>query len=466
MNLILSDTCDHSLPEDVSTSETQRGDGNGRGQATAAEADWRQCIVVSCQRQASERRPKPSRLGATATGGTSSTHSLPSPFRPDLEVIVTDVASFDGSQASIDGPIMQPEISVVVPVFNVQEYITKCVTSILVQTYSDFELILIDDGSTDGSGALCDALALTDSRIVAVHQHNQGLSAARNAGLDLAIGSHVSFVDSDDWIHPECLRSLRELVDASQAEISMCAVTRLASEEEAAGMLAGDSLVQAGSEVVRDMVEGRREHLSDANIACAKLYDRRIFEGIRFPLGRLHEDEFTTYRLLLRAERVVHTTAELYMYRQRPGSITGANRSFESRLDAIDAFLERRQTLQSIGLQYNDRSERTQLFGMFMQANSAYLRMSGRQRADASGRLRATAGELARIPQSPITRLTYQMARVVPGASTMRAHRALIGLASLRGRDAAAGSSGGSRESTATPFEDRDRVPGDVEGQP
>lgn len=327
---------------------------------------------------------------------------------------------------------MAPSVSIVVPVYRVEAYLEKCVNSILAQTHRDFELILIDDGSPDHCGEICDSFARADSRIRVIHQPNQGLSVARNVGLEYSRGKYVGFVDSDDWVHSRYTEALFELAEKSSADISTCAHQRLLTEEERSVEYPGNLRVQSGNEVVLDLVEGRGQGFGSVETATAKLYDRRLFEQIRFPPGRLHEDEFTTYKLLLRADRVVRTDAELYMYRQRSDSIMASRSSFQSRMDAIDAFLERRAVLRSANLDYDDRSERSYLFAMFMRANLDWVQMTESERECSKSRLRATARRLLRIPQSPVTRVTYFGALISPGDGATRSYGLLTASARLR----------------------------------
>lgn len=227
-----------------------------------------------------------------------------------------------------------PTISVIVPVYKVEKYIHRCVDSILGQTYEDFELILVDDGSPDNCGPICDEYAAKDSRIVVIHQENGGLSAARNAGLDWIFAHSdsqwLTFIDSDDWVHQSFLSVLMDGVMRFNVNVSICGVQRVAS--------------MATSEI-----EWKDTHCSDTEvlysqnefsmIACAKLYNRKAFEEIRFPVGKLHEDIYTTYKLLFLYPTVAVSDCPLYYYWQNPDSITHKRWS-KKRLDEILAIEE------------------------------------------------------------------------------------------------------------------------------
>ena len=224
------------------------------------------------------------------------------------------------------------QISVIVPVYKVEPYIHRCVDSILGQSFSDFELILVDDGSPDNCGVICDAYAQKDSRVHVIHQENGGLSLARNAGIDwMLVNSEaqwLTFVDSDDCIHPEMLERLLRAARQQKTLISVCAYTETSGGElpEADGR---QEFWQAADFFV--------EHYVSAVIACGKLYHRSCFSQIRYPAGKLHEDEFVTYRLLFAAERIAFLPSPLYAYFVNPKGITKRTWS-PKRLDAWEAY--------------------------------------------------------------------------------------------------------------------------------
>lgn len=229
-------------------------------------------------------------------------------------------------------------ISVIVPVYKVEPYLRECVDSILAQTYTDFELILVDDGSPDNCGAICDEYAAQDSRIRVIHQDNGGLSAARNAGLDIARGEFVTFVDSDDAIHPEYLSFLLEIHYKTGADISVCHFLRY-SEEIPEAELCG---IEISAEMTgrQSCYELYGEEAVVYTTAWGKLYRSDLFEGIRYPVGWIHEDEATTYKLLFRAHKVAVMDNALYFYRQNPDGIINTGFSVK-RYHAIAAFEER-----------------------------------------------------------------------------------------------------------------------------
>lgn len=231
------------------------------------------------------------------------------------------------------------KISVIVPVYKVENYLQKCLESIVTQTYDNLEIILIDDGSPDGCGAVCDGYAARDPRILVVHQENKGLSAARNAGLELATGDWIGFVDSDDWLEPDLYEYLLSHALQYDADIAVCgrideyadhskveSMERLqhVSRHDALGLLFQDTLLQS--------------HVWD------KLFRRYLFRDIRFPVGRCYEDVAVMYRLFAAANSLVLLPEAKYHYLQRIGS-TVNSLSFRAEVDLVIAFMERFQTL-------------------------------------------------------------------------------------------------------------------------
>lgn len=227
-------------------------------------------------------------------------------------------------------------ISVIVPIYNVEKYIKRCVDSIIVQTFEDFELILVDDGSTDNCGVICDEYASHDSRIHVIHQKNGGLSAARNAGIDWAFANSdsewLSFIDSDDWVHPYYLEALHQGAILCGVDVVIGDFERTESENPCVD----ESKIVATMQNVEDFY---CEHCVTATVAWGKLYRKECFKRIRYPVGRIHEDEFVTYRILFRYDKVAVINQPLYAYYQRKNSIM-QNRWSVRNVDAIWAHRE------------------------------------------------------------------------------------------------------------------------------
>lgn len=226
-----------------------------------------------------------------------------------------------------------PQISVIVPVYNVEPYLRRCVDSILGQTFTDFELILVDDGSPDNCPAICDEYAMKDSRVHVIHQENGGLSAARNAGLDWAFANSdsqwFSFVDSDDWVHPRYLSILLCAALEYNVNISMC------EAEHTNGMgYAVPKVIQKSFSISSEEAYTSRYGMS--MMAWGKLYRRDCFNIVRFPIGKLHEDAFTTYRLIFSTPNVAVCDTPLYYYFYNTEGITHSPWTIK-RLDEVEA---------------------------------------------------------------------------------------------------------------------------------
>lgn len=231
-----------------------------------------------------------------------------------------------------------PTISVIVPVYKVEPYLRQCVDSILGQTFRDFELILVDDGSPDGCPAICDEYAEQDSRVKVIHKENGGLSSARNVGLDVAKGEYISFVDSDDWIARGMLEAMFHKCVEFGADLAICNVTKCIDEKR---IIEDSSPMQdecfSQDDFVKKMIANQAWRYI---IACSKLYHRKLFEEIRFPEGFIHEDEAIAHRIAGRCKKIVTTSEVMYFYRQAEGSITNAPLTIK-RTDMLSALADR-----------------------------------------------------------------------------------------------------------------------------
>lgn len=236
-----------------------------------------------------------------------------------------------------------PNISVIVPVYKVEPYLHRHVDSILSQTYGDFELILVDDGSPDSCGEICDEYAALDSRIHVIHQENGGLSAARNAGLDYVFENSdskwINFIDSDDWVHETYLEALLTAAEKYSVDISLCGHMDISDGEfpTEKSNFDGEKLF-TGKEACMNVYNGGKNCVSYI-ISCAKLYRKELFTDIRFPVGRIHEDEFTTYKLLYKSEHIAEVGRQLYYYYKNIDGITKSGFTIK-RFDAVDAICE------------------------------------------------------------------------------------------------------------------------------
>ncbi len=232
-----------------------------------------------------------------------------------------------------------PLVSVIIPVYNVEAFLERCVRSVLEQTYPELEVLLIDDGSTDGSGALCDALAQTDARILVLHKPNGGLSDARNCGIEAARGDWLTFLDSDDALDLAFVQTMVDAARQQDAELVICDYLRM--DEADVPLEEPYRHVEAFTADGFSAYEHDYGHGGVQNtIACAKLYARELIGTTRFPVGKLHEDEYITYQWICRARRVCYVAQQLYRYRVRQGSIM-TKRLTRRNLDAAAAYEER-----------------------------------------------------------------------------------------------------------------------------
>lgn len=255
-------------------------------------------------------------------------------------------------------------ISVVVPVYNVEKYLTKCIQSIRNQTHHDLEIILVDDGSTDCSGGICDDFQKKDVRIKVIHKENGGLSDARNAGIDAAKGEYIAFVDSDDFIHPEMYTTMLRIMEGDKADIAVCGIKNVPETEE----IDYNLTVPGQSDKVFTGLDMQYMYFEEnfamtAVVAWNKLYKKELFHQVRYPKGKIHEDEYTTYRLTYPCKRISYIDTPFYYYVMRSTSIMGVFN--EKRFDLLTSYIER--------MAYFSANENRELAGKFAQR---YVRMS------------------------------------------------------------------------------------------
>jgi len=228
-----------------------------------------------------------------------------------------------------------PKISIIVPVYQVEAYLRKCLDSIVNQTYRNLQIILVDDGSPDNCGEICDTYAAGDRRIQVIHQKNGGVSAARNAGLALANGDYIGWVDSDDWIELDMYEYLLKNAQNYDADIAVCGHYKVYKRQK----------VSRGwkSILELDKKQGLKLLLENdtlQNYCCDKLFRAKLWEGIVFPEGRTYEDIAVMHRLFERAEQIICLPEAKYNYFQRPGSIV-TDQSMQNRLNHYRAARER-----------------------------------------------------------------------------------------------------------------------------
>ncbi len=294
-------------------------------------------------------------------------------------------------------------ISIIIPVYNVKPYLERCLCSVISQTYSDLEIIVIDDGSNDGSAEICDDFMRQDPRITVIHQENAGLSSARNRGLDIANGEWIAFLDSDDWIEPDMLQTLYELATNYHADISSCAtINEIRGETENKHY---DGLIRefCFNEMIGGLISGEFIRFEVWN----KLWRRSIIKDLRFKVGQVSEDVYFDFRAFHLANKLVHINNPLHHYVvNRPGS---TNTSYKkARLCIFEEFDSFMNEMKSEGnndvyamvaylgiffskkiyeeavLTHQDDMEKQKLFGLF---KKYYRIKSARQYRPFKGRI-------------------------------------------------------------------------------
>lgn len=245
---------------------------------------------------------------------------------------------------------MKPAVSVIVPVYKVEQYLDKCVQSILDQTFRDFELLLVDDGSPDKCGEMCEAWAKKDSRIRVIHKPNGGLSDARNAGIGQANGDYLLFVDSDDWIEKDMLATLYGLIREADADMACC---NFRSVNEDGSQHWDDAVITPGVWTEEDF--WKQFFSSNAqtycNVAWNKLYKKELFDTVRYPVGRINEDVYILYDLVSQCKKIAATDQIGYYYLFRAGSIMNRSGSLR-KLTNPEAYINRARAFADRQLWY------------------------------------------------------------------------------------------------------------------
>ena len=227
---------------------------------------------------------------------------------------------------------LKNKISIIVPIYKVEDYLHRCIDSIINQTYSNLEIILVNDGSPDNCGVICEEYAKNDSRIKVIHKENGGLSDARNAGLKIATGDYIGFIDSDDWIHKDMYKILYDIIIKKECDIVECNAIKTKSIISDKGI---DDTYNIFRYTKEDVIEALISEKIVKQTVWNKLYKRSCIKNIFFEKGKVHEDEFWTYRVMNECNILIHVDINLYYYFQRDSSIMGNKYSLK-RLDAIE----------------------------------------------------------------------------------------------------------------------------------
>ena len=305
-------------------------------------------------------------------------------------------------------------ISVIVPIYKVEKYLNRCVRSIVDQSYPNLEIILVDDGSPDHCGAMCEDWAEKDSRIKVIHKENGGLSDARNAGLKIASGDCISFIDSDDWIEPDFMEKLLAAMESQNAQIAECAV-ELVDEQGRILSLRGPA-----KEETLEKIEALRRLIWEDGIyqtVWNKLYRREVVEGILFEKGKHHEDEFWTYQIFDRMDRLATVECPMYHYLQRSGSIMGAAYSLK-RLDGMEAQMNRMKYLSKYE-QLRDLTAQQFMLELMWHLQSVLRYLKDQEQKSAIASLLNMKKKTPWLPQSKLTlntkyRIWYAMFFAAP----------------------------------------------------
>lgn len=230
-------------------------------------------------------------------------------------------------------------ISVIVPIYGVEKYLPECIESVTRQTYDNLQIILVDDDSRDGCGAICDRYARTDSRIVVVHQENGGAAAARNAGLRLAQGDYISFLDGDDYLEPDAYENMLAAMEEHGADIVHGRFRYVyvdgAEIHEGPDQILSFSAVEYLARFETDWT---------CSLSTIKLFRRHVLDGVYYEEGHLIDDEFFTYRGVMNAGKIVCIPVVVYHYRQRASSVMKSHSTNQRKCDDIFAFLEKRKS--------------------------------------------------------------------------------------------------------------------------
>lgn len=249
---------------------------------------------------------------------------------------------------------MQPLVSVIIPIYKAEKYIEKCVKSVLGQTYRELEIILVDDGSPDNSGKICDCLALEDSRIRVIHKENGGAATARNAGLDVMKGQYVAFVDADDYMESAYVEVLYRTLSENNAQVAICGFQTI---DEAGNAISIDSLhdednteleslqnktgsiieVFNGNDIILQDLQGHWEHVAP----WGKLYKAELFAGVRYPKWPAYEDESVFIQVFDKVDVAAASKEKLYYYVQHAGSLMNTAYSEKSRVTYLQMWRER-----------------------------------------------------------------------------------------------------------------------------
>lgn len=262
---------------------------------------------------------------------------------------------------------MSKKISIIVPIYNVEQYLDKCVESLVNQTYKNLEIILVDDGAKDKSAKIADLWSIKDDRIKVIHKKNGGLSDARNSGIRIATGDYIGFIDSDDWINHKMYEILVNNLEKYNADISVCSIEKVYGED----IIKVNKILNKKIDIFtpKEALENLIDEGTLRQTVWNKLYKREIIKDIYFKVGKIHEDEFWTYQIFGRCKRIVYTDEQLYYYLQRLGSIMSKPFSMK-RLDGLEARNNRLEYIKENFPELTIKAKRSLFFSCLYQYQS------------------------------------------------------------------------------------------------
>lgn len=256
------------------------------------------------------------------------------------------------------------DISIIVPIYNVEKYLEDCINSIINQTFKNFELILVDDGSTDKSGEICDKFVHIDNRIRVIHQVNKGISGTRNMGIDISKGKYILFIDGDDYIHPKMCEILYNQIEFNNSDLAIFQFKRTKKDyyNQIINNIGTINAMKISNKKALEKlyIEGNSEFI----FCWSKLYKKELFDNIKFDEGRIYEDQLISKNILYRANNIIYLPIPLYYYRYRQGSYT--NLSFnKNNLDIIYAYKEDLVFFNKINYKFKYKIEEKYIFYLF-----------------------------------------------------------------------------------------------------
>lgn len=255
-------------------------------------------------------------------------------------------------------------ISAIIPIYNVETYLSDCIESVLKQTYTNMEIILIDDGSTDQSGQICDQFAERDKRIIVIHQKNQGIAVVRNRGVQEAKGKYLFWIDSDDYISETIVEELYKNLKNTNADMSICNYTQGSERTYAFQKMDGNIELFGYEEGLERIYESHKFSFIMA-ASWAKLIKKSLYNGLEYPDGKIFEDIYMSHKLIRNCRKIVYTDKVMYYYYQWPESILGKKLYIE-KLDYLGAFEERIHFFHELGLLELEEKARLQYLHALM----------------------------------------------------------------------------------------------------